>query len=1034
MLIRLKKYLMLLSYFLSVSIYAQKATISEGEISFGTYDFTAPNPVPVLIDKPQLYPYHRFDGYTNSKVLKDWKVVTLENDYIKVMIMPQIGGKVWAAIDKSNGADFIYKNDVVKFRNIALRGPWTSGGIEFNFGFIGHTPATATPVDYTYRENEDGSVSCFVGGIDLPSRTQWRVEIRLPQDKAYFETSAQYFNPTNTSKSYYNWMTGAALATDGLEFIYPGNQSLSHGGSVEPWYTNEDGVALNRYENNAFGGHVSRHVVGAYEDFFGGYYHHQNRGFGHLAPYEEMPGQKLWLWALSREGGIWEDLLTDSNGQYMEFQAGRMLNQFSPGSQHNPITKAEFGPHTYDSWSEKWFPFREIGGMVDASEDGVLNVETLASDIVVGVHSFGEGQPEVIVNQLGETIFSSVKNFSPNEFSLDTISFKSDDPFEVIVKGFGLSYSLQPQRYLDRNFESSELAETTVSLLYHEAMELKKNRKPLKALELFHQVVEEDPYHFGSLNAIAEIHLEQGKYDVALDYVKKVLLVDTYQADANFFAGNIYQAMGNDLEALEAYGWAARSMEYRAAAFMEMGGIFIKGADNQQAKNYLKKSLKFNSDNLLARHLLAVAHRKMGNEDMSSQGLQGILNIDPLNHLAYFELSLLSNDENLKFDQKINAELKYQAYLEMALHYYKYGLEEEAQKILKSSPAHPMVNGWLAYLSKSNVDVSKAYLDLLVDASPAFVFPFRIESIDMLQWLVSQTRSWEPKYFLALNYWALNRNSEALSYINDCGDLPDFAPFYVVRSHIKYSTDHQQQVRDLKKAVELDEDDWRNWDYLIAKYLEMNRYELAMKTSKEAVRKFPENYELGLKLVEGYLYNENYQKAIDLLDQIVVLPFEGAKKGRELYEQAFVLQALKKVEVKRYQEALALLDKAREWPESLGVGKPYDPDTRIEDFLTAYCLKKLNHPGVEQYEKEVITYTLGKGMNHLFQGILGLTLLNTFDRQQADSIVGKLSKSSSHQAQWVVATYHVDHKAKDLAKQFQDDLYFKIVSQLIELK
>ena len=119
---------MLLSYFLSVSIYAQKATISEGEISFGTYDFTAPNPVPVLIDKPQLYPYHRFDGYTNSKVLKDWKVVTLENDYIKVMIMPQIGGKVWAAIDKSNGADFIYKNDVVKFRNIALRGPWTSGG------------------------------------------------------------------------------------------------------------------------------------------------------------------------------------------------------------------------------------------------------------------------------------------------------------------------------------------------------------------------------------------------------------------------------------------------------------------------------------------------------------------------------------------------------------------------------------------------------------------------------------------------------------------------------------------------------------------------------------------------------------------------------------------------------------------------------------------------------------------------------------------------------------------------------------------
>ena len=381
-------------------IHAQKSTVNESVIRIGTYAFSDPNPIPLLIEKPQVYPYHRFDGYSHQKEPRDWKVVTLENSYLKVMILPEVGGKIWGAIDKSNGADFIYKNDVMKFRNIALRGPWTSGGIEFNFGYIGHTPATATPVDYTYTENEDGSVSCFVGGIDLPSRTQWRVEIRLPPDRAYFETKVQYFNPTTTSKSYYNWMTGAALATDGLEFIYPGNQSLSHGGDVEPWYIDEEGRALNRYENNAFGDHVSRHIVGAYEDFFGGYYHYQNRGFGHLAPYEEMPGQKLWLWALSRAGGIWEDLLTDSNGQYIEFQAGRMLNQFSPGSQHNPIAKAEFGPHTYDSWTEKWFPFRAIGGMVDASEDGVLNVEALGSNLVVGVHSLGSGQSEVIVNQI----------------------------------------------------------------------------------------------------------------------------------------------------------------------------------------------------------------------------------------------------------------------------------------------------------------------------------------------------------------------------------------------------------------------------------------------------------------------------------------------------------------------------------------------------------------------------------------------------------------------------------------------------------
>ena len=69
-----------------------------------------------------------------------------------------------------------------------MRGPWTSGGIEFNFGSIGHTPATASPVNYKLQENPEGSVSCIVGAPDLTSRTEWRVEVKLPADKAYFET------------------------------------------------------------------------------------------------------------------------------------------------------------------------------------------------------------------------------------------------------------------------------------------------------------------------------------------------------------------------------------------------------------------------------------------------------------------------------------------------------------------------------------------------------------------------------------------------------------------------------------------------------------------------------------------------------------------------------------------------------------------------------------------------------------------------------------------------------------------------------
>ncbi|MEO7489309.1 MAG: DUF5107 domain-containing protein, partial [Ferruginibacter sp.] len=225
------KNLLLAFFLLPHCLFAQKTTITEESRELLTYPFSDANPVPILTGSHKnIYPYHSFDGYAVTGKKQAWKVIKLENDYIEVYVLPQAGGKVWGAIEKSTGKEFIYRNEVMKFRNIAMRGPWTSGGIEFNFGIIGHNPGTANPVDYTTKENSDGSVSCFVGNMDLPSRTQWRVEIRLPKDKAYFETRALWNNPTPLSQSYYNWMTAAAVVTDDLEFFYPGNQALEHNG------------------------------------------------------------------------------------------------------------------------------------------------------------------------------------------------------------------------------------------------------------------------------------------------------------------------------------------------------------------------------------------------------------------------------------------------------------------------------------------------------------------------------------------------------------------------------------------------------------------------------------------------------------------------------------------------------------------------------------------------------------------------------------------------------------------------------------
>ena len=367
---------------------AQTAVIKEEIRNIKTYPFSDRDPNPILIRDPRLYPYHVFDGYSHDGRSMPWKVVRLENDFIEVYVLPDVGGKVWGAVEKSTGEEFIYRNEVLKFRNIALRGPWTSGGIEFNFGVIGHAPATATPVDYALDQHEDGSVTCVVGAMDLPSRTQWRVQIHLPGDRAYFETRSLWYNPTPVMQSYYNWMTGAAVARNDLELTFPGNQYLKHSGEAKPWPVDAQGRTLSHYDNNRFGSHKSYHVVGEHADFFGGYYHDAGYGFGHWAPYGDMPGQKLWLWALSREGGIWEDLLTDTDGQYVEFQAGRLLVQYSPGEHTNPICQDGFEPYRTDRWNERWFPIKGIGGMSTASGQGVMHVERKDDVLQVGINAF----------------------------------------------------------------------------------------------------------------------------------------------------------------------------------------------------------------------------------------------------------------------------------------------------------------------------------------------------------------------------------------------------------------------------------------------------------------------------------------------------------------------------------------------------------------------------------------------------------------------------------------------------------------------
>jgi hypothetical protein len=387
-----------------------------------------------------LYPYSRFDGYTDKGEDKLWKMVVLENEYIKVYVCPDIGGKVYGAIEKSTGKEFLYFNHTVKFRDVAMRGAWTSGGLEYNFGDIGHIPTCATPVDYRMKENEDGSVSCIVGALDLPSRTNWNVEIRLPKDKAYFETKATWSNNTSLPVTYYHWMNAAAKADGNLEFLYPGGNYIGHGGEVGGW-PNEGGRDIKFYEKNNFGVYKSYHVMNAYSDFFGGYYHDDDFGFGHYSSYDDKPGKKIWIWGLSDQGMIWEDLLTDTDGQYVEYQSGKLFNQAANSSTFTPFKHREFSAYDTDVMKEYWFPLKETGGMVAASKFGVLNVEREGDKVTLILSALQHLDDQLEVSLNGKILLNTSVELSPLQLFTESFIIRGNQNITVNLGDRKLYYS-----------------------------------------------------------------------------------------------------------------------------------------------------------------------------------------------------------------------------------------------------------------------------------------------------------------------------------------------------------------------------------------------------------------------------------------------------------------------------------------------------------------------------------------------------------------------------------------------------------------
>ena len=935
-----------------------KAVAGKEMVLLKTYPYSDPSPLPEF---GRLYPYNRFDGYTaeGSDVL--WEMIVLENDFIKIWINPSAGGKVWGAIEKSTGREFIYFNHAAKFRDLAMRGPWTSGGIEINLGIIGHSPACAAKVDYDLRTNPDGSVSCFTGAVDWPSRTRWFVEICLPAQAAYFIIRTSWYNNSRETQSYYNWSNAGVKTSGDLEYIFPGSAYLEHDGKGYPWPKNREGRDLSFYANNNFGDHKSYHVFGACSGFWGCYWHKDNFGLGHYSSYDQKPGKKIWIWNQSRNGMIWEDLLTDHDGQYTEVQSGLLFNQSISSSSRTPFKHRSFSPYESDIREEYWLPVKGTGGLTYscpwlsffvAGNDGVYELKICANQPLSGVLRLEDGKSVLLTAPVEMQALGNKCLVLPRKPDEDSLKLWIDDRRLYDAK--------QQQQVLKRPARLAEgYDHDSVEGLYYQAKEWERQRFFERAEEKYEACLSRDPYYTRALTSLGALRLRFMDYAAAGELLLKTLSIDSYDAEANYLYGLVQERMGNLTDALDGFSIASQSPAYSSAAFTELARISLREKQYDTAYSYLVKALEYNTRNFQAYQLQVLIRRKTGKLSEAKELAAERLLMDPLDHFLRFELYKLDHAEDKeRFGEKITGEMPHETYLELAALYAGIHCRQDAYEVLCLSPAAPMVELWKAYVSfkPGNSGASEELLEAAVLMDPAFVFPHRQEDIEILVWASARHSSWKLKFYLALAFIQMRRTGQAGELLNACGDEPSYYPFYLVRSGARKQSDPAGAEADLIKACNLAPAAWRTHVQLCKFYSERNDWDSALKIARAGHAAVPQNQYIDLWLVKCLIAVERPDESLAVMKQLKILPCEGAAGGRNLWREANLQAALDAIGEKHWQRALEHIGAAREWPENMGTGKPYEVDERLEDFLEQLCSRQLPGKNTGNLNHRIISF------------------------------------------------------------------------------
>ena len=537
-----------------------------------------------------IYPYTARTNLTDRRASRAWRTLELENEHLKLVVLPDLGGRIYSCVDKATGAEMFYANPSIKFADVAYRGAWVALGVEFNFP-VSHNWATVSPVDFGTVRHEDGSASVWVGTIDRPYGMQWRVELTLRPGRSLLEQTTTLYNRSDVRHRFYWWTTASVRAEGDSHILYPMEFSASHHfADVDTWPVDSSGVDLS-FPRNHLAGFVSRFVHGSREPFMGVYHPATESGMVHVALHHDMPGKKIWSWGWDDEGKDWRRALSDDQSAYLEVQAGLFRNQ---------ETYAFLEPHQLLRFRETYQPVRKIGGYSRANDEGVVHVrrgEGGALQVGLNVTRAVDGGRIVVrdgeatvreeplrLDPSGAFDRTYADLLAPGPYSVEVrdrtgrvILGHTEGRFDVVPKA-EVKTGPQPAHVFPPPEKRSE--GDWVELGRHQEL----NGKLLEAHDAYAAALAAFPDSPELQRAAGRLLVGLKRHAEAVVPLSKAVSRKSNDAEALYYLGLAHAALGETQRARFAWGQAATLPAWRAASLLQLGRLTAREGSGHNSR------------------------------------------------------------------------------------------------------------------------------------------------------------------------------------------------------------------------------------------------------------------------------------------------------------------------------------------------------------------------------------------------------------------------------------------------------------------